>query len=40
MAFGILMIANPGAGAMAVLWLIGVFSVAYGAVLVFPAPSS
>ena len=24
-AFGILMIANPGAGAMAVLWLIGVF---------------
>jgi uncharacterized membrane protein HdeD (DUF308 family) len=29
------MIANPGAGAMAVLWLIGVFSVAYGALLVF-----
>jgi uncharacterized membrane protein HdeD (DUF308 family) len=32
--FGIYMIANPGAGAMAVLWLIGVFAVAYGALLV------
>lgn len=32
--FGIFMIANPGAGALAVLWLIGVFSVAYGALLV------
>ena len=32
--FGVYMIANPGAGAMAVLWLIGVFAVAYGALLV------
>ncbi len=32
--FGIFMIANPGAGAMAVLWLIGVFAIAYGALLV------
>jgi len=33
-AFGALMIANPGAGALAVLWLIGVFAIAYGALLV------
>jgi uncharacterized membrane protein HdeD (DUF308 family) len=33
-AFGAMMILNPGAGAMAVLWLIGAFSVAYGALLV------
>jgi uncharacterized membrane protein HdeD (DUF308 family) len=33
-AFGIFMIVNPGAGAMAVLWLIGVFAIAYGALLV------
>ena len=32
--FGIFMIANPGAGAMAVLWIIGVFAIAYGALLV------
>jgi uncharacterized membrane protein HdeD (DUF308 family) len=32
--FGILMILNPGAGAMAVLWIIGVFAIAYGALLV------
>ena len=32
--FGGLMILNPGAGAMAVLWLIGVFAVAYGVLLV------
>ena len=32
--FGGLMIANPGAGALAVLWLIGGFAVAYGIVLV------
>ena len=32
--FGALMIANPGAGAMALLWVIGVFAVAYGAPLV------
>jgi uncharacterized membrane protein HdeD (DUF308 family) len=35
--FGVFMIANPGAGAIAVLWLIGVFSVAYGALLIFLA---
>src|SRR5215510_7164577 len=33
-AFGALMIANPGAGALAVLWLIGAFAIAYGALLV------
>jgi len=33
-AFGVLMILNPGAGAIAVLWLIGVFAVAYGVLLV------
>ena len=32
--FGALMILNPGAGALAVLWLLGAFSVAYGALLV------
>jgi uncharacterized membrane protein HdeD (DUF308 family) len=33
--FGVLMILFPGAGAMAVLWLIGAFAVAYGVLLVF-----
>ena len=33
-AFGVLMILNPGAGAIAVLWLIGAFSVAYGVLLI------
>jgi len=33
-AFGALMILNPGAGALAVLALIGAFAVAYGALLV------
>ena len=33
-AFGVLMILSPGAGAMAVLWLIGAFAVAYGVLLV------
>jgi uncharacterized membrane protein HdeD (DUF308 family) len=32
--FGALMILNPGAGAMAVLWVIGVFAIAYGVMLV------
>ena len=32
--FGGLMILNPGAGALAVVWLIGVFAVAYGVLLV------
>ena len=36
-AFGVLMIANPGAGALAVLWLIGAFAVAYGVLLVILA---
>lgn len=35
--FGAFMIARPGAGALAVLWLIGVFAVAYGALLVILA---
>jgi uncharacterized membrane protein HdeD (DUF308 family) len=34
-AFGVLMMLFPGAGAMAVLWLIGAFAVAYGVLLVF-----
>jgi uncharacterized membrane protein HdeD (DUF308 family) len=36
-AFGVLMIANPGAGALAVLWLIGAFAVAHGALLIILA---
>jgi len=32
--FGVLMLASPGAGAMAVLWLIGAFAIAYGALLI------
>jgi uncharacterized membrane protein HdeD (DUF308 family) len=32
--FGVLMVMNPGAGALAVLWLIGAFAVLYGALLV------
>jgi len=32
--FGALMIASPGAGALAVLWIIGAFAVAYGVLLV------
>jgi uncharacterized membrane protein HdeD (DUF308 family) len=32
--FGVAMFVNPGAGAMAVLWLIGAFSIAYGVLLV------
>jgi uncharacterized membrane protein HdeD (DUF308 family) len=35
--FGALMIASPGAGALAVLWLIGAFAIAYGALLVMLA---
>ncbi len=33
-AFGSLLIAQPGAGALAVVWLIGVYAIAYGAMLV------
>jgi len=32
--FGALMIASPGAGALAVLWVIGAFAIAYGVLLV------
>jgi uncharacterized membrane protein HdeD (DUF308 family) len=32
--FGILLIAQPAAGALAVLWLIGVYAIAYGVMLV------
>ena len=32
--FGVLMALNPGAGALAVLWLIGSFAILYGALLV------
>jgi uncharacterized membrane protein HdeD (DUF308 family) len=35
--FGALMLANPGVGALAVLWLIGAFAIAYGVVLVILA---
>jgi uncharacterized membrane protein HdeD (DUF308 family) len=35
--FGGLMIASPGAGALAVLWIIGAFAVAYGVLLVLLA---
>jgi uncharacterized membrane protein HdeD (DUF308 family) len=30
--FGVILFANPGAGALAVLWLIGVFSIIFGVV--------
>jgi uncharacterized membrane protein HdeD (DUF308 family) len=33
-AFGALMILRPGGGALAVLWMIGAFSIAYGVLLV------
>jgi len=35
--FGALMILNPGAGALAVLWLIGSFAIAFGVLLVILA---
>jgi uncharacterized membrane protein HdeD (DUF308 family) len=35
--FGLVMVANPGAGAIAVLWVIGAFAVAYGVLLVILA---
>jgi uncharacterized membrane protein HdeD (DUF308 family) len=35
--FGVLMIFNPGAGALAVLWVIAAFAVAYGVLLVILA---
>jgi uncharacterized membrane protein HdeD (DUF308 family) len=33
-AFGILLLAQPTAGALAVLWMIGVYAIAYGVLLV------
>src|SRR4029450_2497113 len=36
-AFGVLLIARPGAGALAVLWLIGCYSIALGVILVILA---
>jgi len=33
-AFGVLLVANPGAGALAVLWLIGAYAIAFGVLLV------
>lgn len=33
-AFGVLMLASPGAGALAVLWVIAAFSIAFGVLLV------
>jgi uncharacterized membrane protein HdeD (DUF308 family) len=36
-AFGLLLIARPGQGAMAVLWLIAAFAIAYGIILVILA---
>jgi len=36
-AFGALMIISPGAGALAVLWLIGSFAIAFGVLLVILA---
>jgi len=33
-AFGVLLAANPGAGALAVLWLIGSYALVFGALLV------
>jgi uncharacterized membrane protein HdeD (DUF308 family) len=33
-AFGVLLIARPGSGVLAVLWLLGVYSIALGAILV------
>jgi uncharacterized membrane protein HdeD (DUF308 family) len=36
-AFGLLLIVRPGAGALAVLWLIGSYAIAFGAILVILA---
>ena len=33
-AFGVMMILSPGAGVLAVLWVIGAFAVAYGVLLI------
>jgi uncharacterized membrane protein HdeD (DUF308 family) len=36
-AFGVLAIARPGAGALTVLWLIGIYSIVFGGILVILA---
>jgi uncharacterized membrane protein HdeD (DUF308 family) len=36
-AFGMLLVARPGAGALAVLWLIAAYAVVYGATLIMLA---
>ena len=33
-AFGLLLVARPGAGALAVLWLIGAYAIAFGVILI------
>jgi uncharacterized membrane protein HdeD (DUF308 family) len=35
--FGVLLVARPGAGALTILWLIGLYAIAFGAVLVLLA---
>jgi uncharacterized membrane protein HdeD (DUF308 family) len=35
--FGVLLVARPGAGALTILWLIGVYAIAFGVVLVLLA---
>ena len=35
--FGVLIVARPGVGALTILWLIGVYALAFGAVLVLLA---
>lgn len=32
--FGVLLVANPGAGALAVVWLIGAYAIVFGALLI------
>jgi uncharacterized membrane protein HdeD (DUF308 family) len=36
-AFGVILVARPEAGALAVLWLIGAYAIAFGAVLLILA---
>ena len=36
-AFGMPLVARPGAGALAVLWLIGAYAIAFGAILIILA---
>jgi len=34
LAFGVLLMVRPGAGALAVLWLIGAYAIAFGVLLI------